>query len=87
MNVQEKGQSLGLLAHLDPEVRAAYEAQRSEEERRREYAAERLSALYFCTMEAAHCWLDVNDQQAIEQAQRIMKSEAYTDIPVEHTYH
>jgi hypothetical protein len=62
----------GLLAFLDPEVRARYEAQLSEEEKRREYAAERLSALYFCTRESARSWLDMNDREAIEQAQRIM---------------
>ena len=77
----------GLLAMLDPEYRAQYEAQRSEEDRRRDHAVARVAELYFCTADVARQWLDVTDQQAIEQAQRILNAEPYTDIPVEHTYH
>jgi hypothetical protein len=77
----------GLLAYLDPANRAEIDQILTEHKSQRDYAASRLSALYFCTMESARRWLDMNDQEAIEQAQRIMKSEPYTDIEVQGSYH
>jgi hypothetical protein len=53
----------GLLAMLDPEYRAWWEAQRSEEDKRRQYAASRLSALYLCTDASACSWLDRWEQE------------------------
>ena len=49
---------MGLLACLDPDYRAVIEAKLAEREVIRSYAASRLSALYFCTDEAARLWLD-----------------------------
>ncbi|RZM98716.1 hypothetical protein CWO91_36830 [Bradyrhizobium genosp. SA-3] len=39
------------------------------------------------TPDNARAWLDANDAQAIETARRILNSEPYTDVPVEHSYH
>lgn len=39
------------------------------------------------TPDSARAWLDANDAHAIETAQRILNSEPYTDIPVDHWYH
>jgi len=39
------------------------------------------------TPESARAWLDANDAHAIETAHRLLNSEPYTDVPVEHWYH
>jgi hypothetical protein len=86
-SIEERARSMGILAFLDPEVRAHHEAKRSEEERRRDYAIERIAALSGCRCAAARAWLDDDDAEAIAAARRRMRAGAYTDIAVDGWLH
>ncbi|MEY9465830.1 hypothetical protein ABH973_006243 [Bradyrhizobium ottawaense] len=71
--------SHGILSFLDPEVRARWEAERTEEERRRDYAVKRLAECFVCPVDVARAWLDKEDAEAIDTATRILSSELHTD--------
>jgi hypothetical protein len=61
----------GIFSFLDP----AFQKERQLEEQQRDYAIQRVSEMYNCTLDAAKAWLDRSDEVALMLASQRLNGE------------